>query len=109
VRVHCDEGVAIHIGPKPCADVREGVDEASAGEPAGQPLSLDSVDPGCRRRIKGGRQHDHRRFREPAVDLAGSENLACSTLLVDGNREISGLTGRVSGPARIGKARSRSR
>jgi hypothetical protein len=24
VQVHCDEGVAIHIGPKPCAVVREG-------------------------------------------------------------------------------------
>jgi hypothetical protein len=31
VRVHCDEGVATHIGPEPCADVREDVGEASAG------------------------------------------------------------------------------
>ena len=36
-----DEGVAIHIGPKPCAGVREDVGEASAGERAGQPLSGD--------------------------------------------------------------------
>jgi hypothetical protein len=32
VQVHFDEGVAIHIGPEPCAGVREDVGEASAGE-----------------------------------------------------------------------------
>lgn len=31
VKVHYDEGIANHIGPKPCADIREGVREASAG------------------------------------------------------------------------------
>ena len=36
-----DEGVAIRIGPEPCAGVREGVGEASAGGRAGQPLSRD--------------------------------------------------------------------
>jgi len=41
VQVHCDEGVATHIGPKPCAGIREDVGEASAGERAGQPLSRD--------------------------------------------------------------------
>jgi hypothetical protein len=38
VRVHYDEGVANHIGPEPCAGIREGVGEASAGVRAGQPL-----------------------------------------------------------------------
>jgi len=42
VRVRRSEGVAIHIGPKPCADVREDVGEASAGERIGQPLSRES-------------------------------------------------------------------
>jgi hypothetical protein len=41
VQVHCDEGVAIHIGPEPCAGIREDVGEASVGERAGQPLSRD--------------------------------------------------------------------
>jgi len=41
VQVHYDEGIANHIGPKPCAGTREGVGEASAGERAGQPLSRD--------------------------------------------------------------------
>jgi len=39
VRVHCVEGVATHIRPEPCADVRVHVGEASAGERTGQPLS----------------------------------------------------------------------
>lgn len=42
MQVHCDEGVANHIGPEPCADVREDVGEASAGEGAGQPLSREN-------------------------------------------------------------------
>jgi hypothetical protein len=38
VKVHYDEGVANHIGPEPCAGVREDVGEASAGEHTGQPI-----------------------------------------------------------------------
>ncbi len=34
-----DEGVANHIGPKPCAVVREDLGEASVGDRIGQPLS----------------------------------------------------------------------
>jgi len=41
VQVHYDEGIANHIGPEPCAGLREDVGEASAGERAGQPLSRD--------------------------------------------------------------------
>ena len=40
MQVHYDEGVAIHIGPEPCAVAREGVGEASVGEYTGQPLSV---------------------------------------------------------------------
>jgi hypothetical protein len=47
VQVLYDEGVATHIGPKPCAGIREDVGEASAGGRAGQPLSRD------RKRIPG--------------------------------------------------------
>ena len=42
MQVRCDEGVAIHIGPKPCVCAREGAGEASAGERIGQPLSRES-------------------------------------------------------------------
>jgi hypothetical protein len=41
VQVPYGEGVANHTGPEPCADVRKGVGEASAGEGTGQPLSRD--------------------------------------------------------------------
>ena len=41
MQVHCDEGVATHIDPKPCAGIREDVGEASVGGRAGQPLSRD--------------------------------------------------------------------
>jgi hypothetical protein len=39
VKVHYDEGIANHIGPEPCAGVREGAGEAPAGDRTGQPLS----------------------------------------------------------------------
>ncbi|MCY1325402.1 hypothetical protein [Sinorhizobium sp. GL28] len=39
MKVHYDEGVANHVGPEPCAGIREDVGEASVGEHAGQPLS----------------------------------------------------------------------
>jgi len=42
VKVHCDEGVANHIGPEPCVSAREGRGEASVGESIGQPLSLEN-------------------------------------------------------------------
>ncbi len=43
MQVHCDEGVANHIGPEPCVHVREDVGEASAGERTGQPSSRETV------------------------------------------------------------------
>jgi hypothetical protein len=43
VQVHHDEGVAIHIDPESCADVREGISEALTGERIGQPLSREST------------------------------------------------------------------
>ena len=42
MQVHCDEGAAIHIGPEPCAGIREGVSEASVGERIGQTLSREN-------------------------------------------------------------------
>ena len=41
MQVHYDEGIANHIGPEPCAGIREDVGEASVGERTGQPLSRD--------------------------------------------------------------------
>ena len=47
MQVHYDEGIANHIDPEPCADIREDVGEASAGGRAGQPLSRDRKLPGA--------------------------------------------------------------
>ena len=43
MQVHYGEGVAIRIGPEPCAAIREGVGEASVGEHIGQPLIRESL------------------------------------------------------------------
>ena len=43
VRVHCDEGVATHVAPDPCAVLCEDDCEASVGERIGQPLSREIV------------------------------------------------------------------
>ena len=45
MEVHCDEGVAIHIGPEPCVVDREVKGEASAGERTGQPSSRERIIP----------------------------------------------------------------
>jgi hypothetical protein len=42
VKVRRNEGIAIHIDPKPCVGIREDAGEASAGESTGQPLSRES-------------------------------------------------------------------
>ena len=42
MKVHCNEGVAIRIGPEPCVGIREDDGEASVGERIGQPLSRES-------------------------------------------------------------------
>ena len=39
MKVRHGEGLANHIGPEPCAVVREDLGEASAGDRIGQPLS----------------------------------------------------------------------
>ena len=79
MQVPCDEGVANHIGPEPCAADREVVSEASAGERIGQPLSLENyifrdADAGAHR----GRQYGQARYRERLDGPAWSETLACA-------------------------------
>ena len=79
MQVHYDEGIAIHIGPEPCAGVREGVGEASAGECIGQPLSREShFISGADAVNVGGRQHGRARHRERPDGPAWSETLACA-------------------------------
>ena len=109
MEVHYDEGVANRIGPEPCAVVREGGGEASAGESIGQPLSRES----CVSWVptlsiwRKARQSNMlaRVFDWPGV----VEDPGMCRRSLYGNREIPRLAGGVAAPARIGKARSRSR
>jgi hypothetical protein len=107
VKVHYDEGVAIHIGPKPCAVVRKGGSEASAGECIGQPLSPErysSREADALRRVEGNRTTCD--IASTTVTRRGQRPWHVQTLLV---REPGDpRSGRLRA-ARIGKARSRSR
>ena len=109
MQVHCDEGVANHIGPEPCARIREDVREASVGVRAGQPLSRD------RKLILGA----------DAVWVAEGKMSECANASAQATRrgrrtwhartlfarEPGDLSSgrRQHGPVRIGKAKSRSR
>ena len=79
MQVHYDEGVATHIGPEPCAGVREGVGEASAGERIGQPLSRERMfnsDADAVLRAEGNTEGSTDRERPSGP--AWSEPLACA-------------------------------
>jgi len=70
------EGLAIRSGPESCVGVPRGCSEALTGVHAGRLLSLEKGDVwGADAVERGGRQHCWRRFREPSVDPAWSENL----------------------------------
>lgn len=79
MEVHCDEGVANHIGPEPCAGIREDVGEASVGERIGQPLSHERIlipDADAVNLAEGNT--DGRAICEFPLDPAWSETLACA-------------------------------
>ena len=100
MQVRCDEGVATHIGPEPCAVAREGAGEASAGEYTGQPSSRDrKTIPGADDVTWCGRQHGWVRNREHQPGPAWSETLACTARRY---RRDSGIAGRdVHAPAEL--------
>ena len=110
MQVRCDEGVAIHIGPKPCVVVREGAGEASAGEYTGQPLSRDrKTVPGADDVTWCGRQYGRVRYRERPTGPAWSETLACVDAPCAGTGRSCDRPRPSAALVRIGKARSRSR
>ena len=110
VQVHDNEGVANRIGPEPCADIREGVGEASAGERAGQPLSCERlITPGCRRFSESRKATREERViaSAPRPGVVVEPGMYGHSLR--GNREISCSTTGLGAVVRTGKARSRSR
>ena len=108
MQVHCDEGVASHIGPESCAGSREGAGEALTGERAGQPLSRESVNFGCRLVQNRGRQYGGARHASSLPTWRGQRPWHVRMLLArePGDLQLDPPDGRV---VRIGKARSRSR
>jgi len=117
VQVPCDEGVAIHIGPKSCAVAREGLGEALTGERIGQPSSrervLSWVPTPC---IWWKATHPSASSRAPD-DPAWSKTLACADAPCAGTgrsrdrpfgnrrRSASGRRGAVAGDARSREVR----
>jgi hypothetical protein len=109
VKVHCDEGVANHIGPEPCAAVREGLGEASVGDRTGQPLSREiGLILGADAVLLAESNMDGRAIASVRPARRGRRTWHVQTLLV---REPGDLMLDQGGPplVRIGKARSRSR
>ena len=109
MQVHCEEGLAIHLGPEPCVCIREDAGEASAGECIGQPLSREtSKIPGADAFQIAEGNTDGRDNASAWTARRGRRPWHVWTLL---GREPGGLVfgcGRTP-QARIGKARSRSR
>ena len=111
MQVHCDEGVAIHIGPEPCAGIREDVGEASVGEHIGQPLSRDRLlTPGADAVQKAEGNMSERAIASARMTRRGRRPWHVRTLLAREPGDLQFDRRRPHGPAaRIGKARSRSR
>jgi hypothetical protein len=111
VQVHHDEGIANHIGPEPCAGIREDVGEASVGERTGQPLSRDrklipGADAVCVAEGNMCPRAPTQALGQPGV----VEEPGTYARSLYGNREISGSAeGSFGLTVRGGKARSRSR
>ena len=109
MKVHCDEGVAIRIDPKPCAYLREEAGEASVGERTGQPLSRENWN------FLGADAFDNAEGKTSVGAIAsirlarrGRRTWHVRTLFVREPGDLAfGL--RKNPLARIGKARSRSR
>ena len=109
MQVPCDEGIANHIGPKPCAGIREGVGEASAGVHAGQPLSRDrKLSPGADAVCVAEGNTSACASASARVTRRGRRTWHACTLLVREPGDLS--SGRWQhGPVRIGKVKSCSR
>ena len=110
MQVHCDEGVAIRIGPEPCVVARKGRGEASAGERIGQLLSRERIlIPGADAVARAEGKTGGRANASTRTSRRGRRPWHVRTLFA---REPGDpMTDRRGGcmAARVGKARSRSR
>jgi hypothetical protein len=110
VQIHYDKGLATHIGPKPCAGLREDAGEASAGERAGQPLSRESPISRVPTALTFRKAIRMSALCECSADPAWSETLACTDAPCTGTGRSLDWPPNPScgGMVRSGKARSRS-
>ena len=113
MQVHYDEGVANHIGPKPCVGVRERVGEASAGEIVGQALSRENrLIPGADALLEAEGNMRGRAIASARSARRGRRPWHAEKLFVQELGDLTADPGRrqnASLMVRIGKARSRSR
>src|SRR5262249_8497831 len=110
VRVHYDEGVAIHIGPESCAGGREAVREALTGKCAGQPLSRERDDiPGAHPARDGEAQTKGPRMQRPQTPRGGRSPWNVQPLFVGERGGLVVAKGGIPRWARGGKAKSQSR
>jgi hypothetical protein len=102
------EGVAIHDGLESCVVVREDDGEALTGARAGRAIEpRNHLVRGADVVSRGGRQHRRRRYREPLVDPARSENPRMYGISMRENREIPRLpVCLISGRVARGRPRS---
>jgi hypothetical protein len=110
VQVHCDEGLANHIGPEPCAGIREDAGEASAGDRIGQPLSREiGLFPGAHAVLWAEGDTAGRAIASAWTARRGLRPWHVRTLLVREPGDL--MSGQGGSPllVRAGKARSRSR
>ena len=110
MKVRCDEGVANHIGPEPCAVVREDLGEASVGDRIGQPLSreIDVILGADAVRLAEGNT-DGRAIASARPAQRGRRPWHVRTLLAREPGDLMLDQGGSPLLARTGKARSRSR
>jgi hypothetical protein len=110
VQVHCDEGIANHIGPEPCVRDREGVGEASVGDRIGQPLSREShVNLGADIVLLVEGNTDGCAIASARPARRGRRPWHVWTLLAREPGDLTPGQGGMPFLVRIGKARSRSR
>ena len=110
MKVPCDEGVAIHIGPKSCAVAREGLGEALTGERIGQPSSRESLifpDADVVRITEGNMGSAITRALTQSGVVEDPEHVRKLFAREPGDLQLDHSP--YNGVVRIGKARSRSR
>lgn len=112
MQVHRDEGVANHVGPKPCAGIREDVGEASVGERAGQPLSRErKLFPGADAVCVAEGKTFERALASVRATRRGRRTWHARTLFVrePGDLRVGHTSSQGDAVARVGKVKSRSR